>query len=180
MKNMYQTPIRYTNFAGKERNTTLYFHLTPRELADWMVDNLDEALRFKAGLEEMDVDAAEGDATIKQKTTMLMLVRTLAEISNGTPSEDGEYFDKSEIKKFIHSAAYDAFRVFLFEKPKELKQFVETLMDEQATREFAKALDAAVENQQKDEGVSIAVTPRNDGPIDIEKMRELVAQHDRA
>ena len=143
MLNMYSTPIRYTNFNGVKKTTTLYFHLTPRELADWMLDNMAHAERLQrtlGGIEEAAAADALGDATTEQKSAMLNLVRVLAELSNGVPTDDGEVFDKSGIRQFVHSAAYDAFRLFLFENPKELAQFVEVLLPEESLKEFASVL----------------------------------------
>lgn len=142
MKNLYSTPLRYKNFAGVEKNVTLYFHLTPRELADWMLENMDVAERVRRALGEIDVENLDedADATTEQKSAMLSLVRVLAELSNGHPSDDNEYFDKSGLGKFVHSAAYDAFRLFLFEHPKELRTFIETLLPEESVMEFTRVI----------------------------------------
>lgn len=146
MLNTYSTPLRYKNFNGVEKNTTLHFHLTPRELTDWMVENMEKTERIQrimGDIEQDNVLDPNAEATTEQKSAMLALVRILAELSNGVPTEDGEYFDKSNLDRFIHSAAYDAFRLFLFQNPKELKHFIETLLPEESVREFASVLHEA-------------------------------------
>lgn len=136
------TPLSYTNFNGQKRTTKLYFHVTPRELADWMFENGEKADRLIADFEKVRVnlEANEGvdQANLSQEDvrTMLRLVRVLAELSYGTPSDDGEVFDKSDINRFVHSAAYDAFRMFLFENPKELETFLTSLLSEDVVKEF--------------------------------------------
>lgn len=176
MQNVYMTPLRYTNFNGVEKTTKLHFHLTPRELTDWMVDNKDDADKLVAAFSEMQPvmeSNPEGEATTEQKLTMLKLVRILAELSYGKPSEDGEHFDKSDIKKFNHSAAYDGFRMFLFQNPKELVSFIETILNEQVISEFSSRLAEANENGQPAQLQSV---PTN-GPKDPKDMthEELVA-----
>jgi len=140
MQNVYMTPLKYKNFAGQDRTTQLHFHITPREFADWMIDNPDEAdslTRSFAEVNDNTESLTAGDATTQQKLAMLRLVRVLAELGYGRPSDDGEFFDKSDTKKFAYSAAYDAFRLFLFENPKEFVSFINTLLNEQVINEFA-------------------------------------------
>jgi len=158
MQNVYMTPLKYKNFAGQERTTKLHFHITPREFADWMIDNPDEADSLSNSFSEVQQGNTEtltaGDATTQQKLAMLRLVRVLAELGYGKPSEDGEIFDKSENKKFKYSAAYDAFRLFLFENPKEFVSFITTLLNEEVINEFSTRMQigaASAEEQAEQE-----------------------------
>jgi len=138
MDHVYMTPLRYKNFAGVEKHTQLHFHITPREFLDWAMDNPDQANDLIETLSNLTAgeDANLDEATTDQKYAMLRLVRTLAELGYGKPDADGEYFFHDE--KFKYSAAYDAFRLFLFENPKEFIRFNETLMNEEVIAEFGK------------------------------------------
>lgn len=161
---MYMTPLNYTNFAGAKKSTKLHFHLTPREFTDWMVDNKDEAdklLRAFTSMQE-DMEAQpDGDATESQKLSMLRLVRVLAELSYGQPSDDGEVFDKSETKKFTYSAAYDAFRLRLFENPKELLTFIQTLLNEEVMKDFSARISALAQEEGKAEAKTLPYSPKD-------------------
>jgi len=140
MKNVYETPLRYKNFNGVERTTKVHFHLTPREFTDWMVEKphaAQDLMNTFSNFEEID-----GDATTDQKMSMLRLVKILAELSYGVPDEDGEVFDKSGLSKFIYSAAYDSFRMFLFENMNELSTFVSTLLNQEVIAEFSQRMEA--------------------------------------
>lgn len=146
MKNVYMTPLNYENFNGVKKSVRLHFHVTPREFADWMLAHPEESELFQREFELLQeaVDAnPEGNATKSQIYTMLRIVKVLAEIGYGTPSDDGEYFDKSETSKFAYSAAYEAFRLMLFEKPKELQTFITTLLNDDVIGEFTTAINSA-------------------------------------
>lgn len=175
MQNMYMTPLRYKNFAGVEKTTKLHFHLTPREFADWMIDNKAEAERLAWTFEEM-LPQIEGDlagtATTEQKMALLQLVRVIAELSYGKPSEDGEFFDKSETKKFAYSAAYDAFRIFLFENPKELVSFIETILNEQVVSEFGKRMERVSQGAEQQDAQPPALKSVNTQKDPQEMTRE--------
>jgi hypothetical protein len=154
MKNVYMTPLNYTNFAGDKKSTKLHFHLTPREFADWMIDHKAEADLLNesfASMSERMQEDPEGQLTEAQKLSMLRLVRILCEISYGKPSDDGEVFDKTELKQFIHSAKYDAFRLFLFQNPKEMQTFMDTILNEEVVAEFAKNVQAMEQANQNEE-----------------------------
>jgi len=170
MQNVYMTPLKYKNFAGQDRTTKLHFHITPREFADWMIDNPDEAESLTNSFAEVQQDNTEtlvaADATTQQKLAMLRLVRVLAELGYGKPSEDGEYFDKSDNKKFAYSAAYDAFRLFLFENPKEFVSFITTMLNEQVINEFSTRMQtvaASTAEQQDGEQAQPAGPTNYDG-----------------
>lgn len=146
MKNTYMTPLNYVNFNGIKKSTKLHFHVTPREFTDWMIDNPDKAERLNEAFSDFTTQVEEnpnGEASTEQKLSMLKLVRVLAEIGYGKPSDDGEFFDKSTTDKFAYSAAYDAFRIFLFENPKELVTFLQTLLNEEVVSEFSGRMQAA-------------------------------------
>lgn len=145
MLHTYSTPLRYKNFAGRERTTTLHFHITPREFTDWMIDHPTESAslleNFTEVQEQIEGDP-NGETTTTQKLTMLKLVRLLAEISYGKPDEDGEVFHKGDSESFKYSAAYDAFRLFLFENTKELATFISTLLNQEVIGEYSERMAA--------------------------------------
>lgn len=143
--NRYMTPIKYKNGNGITRTAKLYFELSPVELADWAIDNAFEANELAASLREMREihEEEERDLTSDEIQTMLGVIRTLAKISAGKPSEDGEYFIKDP--NWTDSYAYLAFRVFLMTHPNETNQFLTTLLDSDVMDEFNKALTKANE-----------------------------------
>lgn len=138
MKNVYIKKISYENFLGEPKETTLHFHLTPREFSDWMLNNMNEAIALQVAFEKM-AGLGAGDAVSPQNmTTIHGLVKLLAEMSYGVPSDDGEYFDKSDAKKFTTSAAYDEFRLWLFTNPSEVEKFINTVLNPEVIDEFVK------------------------------------------
>lgn len=138
MKNVYTKKISYENFLGEPREMTLHFHLTPREFSDWMLNNMNEAIALQVAFEKM-AGLGEKDAVSPENMTVIHgLVKLLAEMSYGVPSEDGEYFDKTEAKKFTSSAAYDEFRLWLFMNPSEVEKFVNTVLNPEVIDEFVK------------------------------------------
>lgn len=143
--NRYMTPLRYKNGLGVERNTKLYFELAPVELADWTLDHPFEANELAASLTEMrEIHEEESrDLTPDEIQTMLGVIRLLAQISAGRPTEDGEYFIKDP--NWTSSYAYREFRVFLLTNPNEMNQFLKTLLDNNVMEEFNKALTKANE-----------------------------------
>lgn len=154
MQNVYMTPLNYTNFSGVKKSAKLHFHVTPREFADWMVDNrrtADQMMEDFNSMQDTMENDPDGEATQDQKMTMLRLVRVLAEISYGKPSDDGEVFDKSELAEFIYSAKYDGFRMFLFENPKEMETFINTLLNSEVIAEFGNRVAAGAASAQPDE-----------------------------
>lgn len=182
MQNMYSTPLRYTNFNGVEKHTTLHFHLTPREFTDWAIDNMEEANRMTEAFADLpeQIEQNPGLATTEQKITMLQMIRLLAELSYGKPSEDGEYFDKSD-KKFAHSAAYDAFRLFLFQNGKELTTFIETILNKDVLKAFTEQIQASAQegegatNAQPQKGQLLQSVPAGKDPKDMSREELLEA-----
>ena len=167
------TPRKYKNFNDVEKSSKLYFHVTPREFTDWMIDHKDKADELIAAFSDMNDQMEtnpDGEASMEQKLSMLKLVRILAEISYGKPDEDGEHFDKSGLEKFKHSAAYDAFRVFLFENAKEMVAFINTLLNQEVIAEFSKSVQAMNNEQAELEGA-----PADQTDFDGMTREELIA-----
>lgn len=143
MKNVYVKDVSYENFAGEEKSQKLHFHITPREFADWMIDHPAESDRLQMVFIQLETEMAgkaeKGLISREVMMEMMKLVRLLAELSYGTPSADNEYFSRpSSGYKFSESAAYDAFRIWLFEHPEEIEQFINTILNPQVVEEFAK------------------------------------------
>lgn len=182
IKNMYMTPLEYENFSGVKRSTKLYFHLTPREFTDWMLENREQADKLMGDFMLVRGDVDDNDANAGQFTSedvriMLRMVKVLAELSYGIPSDDGEVFDKSGIQRFIHSAAYDAFRMFLFENPNELEHFFSSVLNEEVVKAFgermAKLEEEALENAENVKAIQ-AVEDGSKRPQDMTR-EELMA-----
>lgn len=141
--NRYTTELKYKNGNGVVRNAKLYFELAPIELADWTIANPFEANELRAGLSEMDAVRQEDsrDLTQDEIYVMLDIIRILAEISAGRPTDDGEYFIKD--KNWTSSYAYREFRTFLFTHPTEMNDFMTVLLNAEVMAEFEKALAKA-------------------------------------
>lgn len=176
MQNVYSTPLKYTNFNGVTRMTKLHFHLTPREFVDWMLEDREKADKLMSDFQRVRGDIVDENGNIKEEADanfssediriMLRMVKVLAELSYGVPSDDGEHFDKSGLQKFIYSAAYDGFRMFLFENPKELEAFFNGVLNEEVVSEFGKRM-AEIEADQEDEPSKSAL------PISDKKPQEM-------
>jgi hypothetical protein len=177
MQNMYMTPLRYKNFAGVEKTTRLHFHITPREFMDWAMDHPTEANDLIETLSAMTTDESIEEATTDQKYAMLRLVRTLAELGYGKPSDDGEHFFHDE--RFKHSAAYDAFRLFLFENPKEFVAFNETLLNEEVIKEFGERVAAFGGSNDEEKPAQPSLTAVKKDPKDMSREELLEAMQRR-
>lgn len=176
MDNVYMTPLKYKNFSGQERSTKLYFHLTPREFTDWMIENRSEARQLKNDFDEMQDQLEHPEETMAsegQILAMLRFVRVVAELSYGKPSDDGEIFDKSGLKDFIYSAAYDAFRMFLFEHMNEMVKFIQTLFNEDVVKEFSAQMARLQAEEPKTESSSPALAAVPDKEISDEELLKM-------
>lgn len=176
MQNMYMTPIAYTNFNGAKKQTKLHFHITPREFADWMIDNKQAADRLLADFTEMQSSMEadpDGEATEAQKLSMLRLVKILAELSYGHPSEDGELFTHDET--FKYSAKYDAFRMFLFTNIKELETFIQTILNEEVIAEWGKQMENVERPEQQT--AEVRQLPGQKGNKSREEVLAMMREH---
>lgn len=155
----YQTPISYTDGNGKKRTTKLYFELDPIELTDWTFENPFEANELQASLAELkDIEEEDSrDLTQEEIRTMLGVIKLLAQISAGRPTEDGEYFLKDP--NWTSSYAYRAFRQFLLTNPKEVQQFLKQLLDNDTMSLFTKALSDANDKLEAEQGPAPKGTP---------------------
>ena len=144
MKNVYTHDVTYENFAGEEKTQTLHFHISAREFADWMIDHMDESERLMQTFGEMAELEPEEQASREVLMEVMKMLRLLSELAFGTPSTDGEYFSRpSAGYKFSESAAYDAFRMDMFEHPEKMDKFFNTLMSTEVMEEFAKRMPTA-------------------------------------
>lgn len=162
-QNTYMTPLKYTNFNGVKRTTKLYFHLTPREFVDWMLENREQADKLMNDFMNVRGDMTPEEAknasfNSEDVRIMLRMVKVLAELSYGVPSDDGEVFDKSGLQRFINSAAYDGFRMLLFENPNELEEFFKNLLNEEVIEAFGKQM-ASVQAEENDKQLAAAPGP---------------------
>lgn len=184
MQNVYMTPLSYENFAGIKKTTKLYFHITPREFVDWMLEEREKADKLIADFMSVRGDMDDENTAFSTEDTrvLLRMVKVLSELSYGVPSDDGEIFDKSGLQRFIHSAAYDAFRMFLFENPNELEQFFKQLLNEDIVKAFgdrmAKLQQEAIENQQDIEAIKQVEAGFKD-PKDMSREELLAAMQNK-
>lgn len=116
---MFKKTVKYTNFAGVEREKTLYFDLTKSELTKM-------AMSVNGGLDVVlqNILESENMPELIKNFEMILLA------AYGEKSEDGEYFMKSpEIsKKFQQSAYYDSFFMELITNEDKAAEFINAVM----------------------------------------------------
>lgn len=173
MTNRYMTPLKYKDGAGKERMTKVYFELDPVELTDWTFENPFEANELRASLIELQAVEQEDsrDLTPEEIRTMLGVIKLLATISAGRPTDDNEYFLKDP--NWTSSYAYRGFRTFLLTNPKEVQRFLKSLLDNNVMEEFTKALSDA---NDKFEAEKTTDKNSDSGEETLEKMKARVAE----
>ena len=147
----YMTPLKYKDGNGKDRTTKLYFELDPVELTDWVFENPFDANELQASLAELrEIEQEESrDLTPDEIRTMLGVIKLLASISAGRPTDDGDYFLKDP--NWTSSYAYRGFRTFLLTNPKETQEFLKALLDNDTMEQFTGALQQANEKVEAEE-----------------------------
>lgn len=172
----YMTPLKYKDGNGKERMTKLYFELDPIELADWTYDNPFDANELQAGLAELQRVEEEDsrDLTQDEIRTMLSVIRLLARISAGRPTDDGEYFIKDP--NWTSSYAYRGFRTFLMTNPREVQEFLKTLLAGDTMDTFVKALQDANEKAELEEKSTTNVREGDSGESVEAKMEKRIRE----
>lgn len=174
MTNRYMTPLEYKDGNGNKVRTKLYFELDPVELADWTFENPFDANELVASMVELKEIEKEESRNLTQDEirTMLGVIKLLARISAGRPTEDGLYFLKDP--NWTSSYAYREFRTFLMTHPKETETFLTTLLDNEVMAEFTKALAESADKIEA-EGTTAPQTS-DSGPDTIEKMEAKLAE----
>jgi hypothetical protein len=145
------TPLKYTDGNQKERTGKVYFELDPIELTDWTMENPFEANELRASLIELrEIEQMEShDMTPDEIRTMLYVIKLLAQLSYGRPTDDGEYFLKDP--NWTSSYKYRGFRMFLMTNPKEVQEFLKQLLDNDVMEKFTGALAEANEKMEAEE-----------------------------
>jgi len=160
MKHVYTKSFEYENFSGLKKRALVHFHLTGREFVDWMTKNMDTAKDLYLQLSGLEGKDPKKSMTMDDLASTLNLVKTICEISYGVPSEDGDYFDKRGVDKFLQSAAYDAFREMLFQEPGELEKFLSTVINPEVLKALSKmdfgagAIEAQVQDEVKEKALT--------------------------
>lgn len=151
MTNRYMTPLSYIDGNQKKRTAQVYFELDPIELVDWTMENPFEANELRASLVELrEIEKMEShDMTPDEIRTMLYVIKLLARLSYGRPTDDGEYFLKDA--NWTSSYKYRGFREFLMTHPKETQQFIKQLLDNDVMERFTAALSEANEKVEAEE-----------------------------
>lgn len=143
MTNRYMTPLKYEDGNGKTRHDKVYFELDPIEFMDWTFENPFEANELQASLAELDgiEKEAERDLTQDEIRTMLYVIKILAQLSYGRPDSSGDYFYKDP--NWTSSYKYRGFRLFLMTHPKEVREFLKALLDNDVMEKFTTTLQEA-------------------------------------
>jgi hypothetical protein len=161
------TPLKYTDGNQKE--------LDPIELTDWTMENPFEANELRASLIELrEIEQMEShDMTPDEIRTMLYVIKLLAQLSYGRPTDDGEYFLKDP--NWTSSYKYRGFRMFLMTNPKEVQEFLKQLLDNDVMEKFTGALAEANEKMEAEEATD---TPRksDSGDETVEKMKARIKE----
>jgi hypothetical protein len=175
------TPLKYKDGNGKEMRTKLHFELDPIELTDWTFENPFEANELRASLIELrDISEEESrDLSEDEIRTMLGVIKLLAQLSAGRPTEDGQYFLKDP--NWTSSYAYRGFRTFLLTNPKEVQTFMTTLLDNDTMEEFMKAINDANARMEEEEaqGPQKADSGAQTADNMQAKLREIQAENER-
>jgi len=176
MTERYYTPLIYKDGNGKDRHVKLYFELDPIELTDWTFENPFAANELRASVMELrDIEGQESrDLTQEEIRTMLGVIKLLAELSAGRPTEDGEYFLKDP--NWTSSYAYRGFRMFLMTHPKEVSEFLKKLLDNDVMEQFTKALTEANAKLEAEEASKSESAKSDSGPDTAERMRAKIAE----
>lgn len=176
MTNRYMTPLKYEDGNGQQRTTKVYFELDPIELVDWTFENAFEANELRASLIELrEIEKEDSrDLTPDEIRTMLGVIKLLAQLSAGRPTDDGDYFLKDP--NWTSSYAYRAFRTLLLTSPKETQTFLTTLLDEKTMQQFAEALDTANEENEAAAPAEAETRTSDSGEDTIEKYKARIAE----
>ena len=174
MTERYMTPIKYTDGNQKSRTAQLYFELDPIEFVDWTMEHPFEANELRASLIELrDIEKEDSrDLSQEEIRTMLGVIKLLAELSAGRPTDDGEYFLKDP--NWTSSYKYKGFRMFLMTNPKEVQEFLKQLLDNDVMEKFTEALEEANAKAEAEAGSS------ERGPDSGESVREKMEAEIRA
>jgi hypothetical protein len=174
----YSTPLIYTNGLGKDVNKTLHFELDPLEFLDWTVNNRFEANELQAGLLEIQragLEQKDRDLNPDEVTTLLNIIKILVQLSAGRPDDAGEYFLKDP--NWTSSYAYRGFRTFLLEKPKEMNQFLESLLNNDIMEKFAETIAKANDDAEAETPKSAPSTARERPKAEVAaEMRRKLAE----
>ena len=117
---MLTKKITYKNFDDVEVTDTLYFNLTQTELMDMEVST-------SGGLKEMIEKVVES----KDNQQILAIFKQIIMKAYGEKSADGRYLMKENgelAKRFMDSAAYDAFIIELFTNEKSMSDFINGIL----------------------------------------------------
>lgn len=136
----YMTPLKYVDGNGKEISTKVYFEIDPIELTDWLFTHQFEANELRASLIELqELEKQDSrNLTPDEVGTLLSVIKLLADISAGRPTDDGAYFIKDP--NWTSSYAYRAFREFLLTNPNETQEFLATLLNNDVMEKFTEAM----------------------------------------
>ena len=112
--------VTYKNFDDVEVTETLYFNLTQSELMEMQYGTT-------GGLKEM----IERIVDSKDNKMIMETFKTIIMKAYGEKSPDGKYLRKEGgelAKKFMDSAAYDAFLMELFTSEKSMADFINGIL----------------------------------------------------
>lgn len=117
---MLTKKITYTNFNDEEVTETLYFNLSQAELVEMQFST-------SGGLREMIERIVES----KDNMQILSTFKNIILKAYGEKSPDGKYLVKENgelAKRFIDSAAYDAFIMELFSNEQAMADFINGIL----------------------------------------------------
>lgn len=170
--NRYMTPLKWTDGNGKTRTGKVYMELDPIEMADWTFENPFEANELRASLLELrEIEREDSrDLTQDEINTMMGVIKLLSGLSAGRPTDDGDYFLKDP--NWTSSYMYRGFRLFLMTNPREVEQFLNTLLDNDVMEKFTGALEEANAKFEAEEGAGSPEKRTSDSGESVEAKME--------
>ena len=118
---MLREQITYTDYNGRERTESFYFHLSLAEMAEMDLKKMSDIL-----------DKLNGDANDLDATEIMKLFKYLILAAYGEKSPDGKRFIKSEERRtaFSQSEAYSTLFMELLENPDKANKFFQGILPE--------------------------------------------------
>jgi hypothetical protein len=115
---VYTRTVTYTNFQGVEQSVQLYFALDPIQLLQFIAAFKPKATKSKNPAKQGDVALTDAE--------QIKLIRDLAQVSAGFPSDDGESWEPFE--NFNDSLAGKAFMTKLATSDEDRTEFAQKVV----------------------------------------------------
>lgn len=128
---MIKRTISYEDFLGNQRTEDFYFHMTDKELADFIASSGGYTLD-----KQMEKMVRTGNLE-----GIMKIVEKIIDMSYGEISLDGRRFDKSEeiLNNFKRTPAYSVFYMELLNSEEKQMEFIRGVVSRQTLERMTKA-----------------------------------------